>query len=241
MTELVEPHLGTVSVDLSKFSPETAKRLVKLLNGPSGTKRHKHKLKPEIDLETNEVRKMLDLADGPEQYAYVGFQAIGLRMGEVVGGGEQISLERRLPGLRVEDLLRSKQAFTVYGKGFTYCDYDGSVKVNPAKVVEYPVPTRLFKAALELVDEAGEGNIFRSVTRRNGHNLLKRLAREAGVDRAKLAHNHRLRHWFEDACRPLVRDGFELADMMRHDKKSPQVQVGQTGTYARTVKFERRR
>jgi integrase len=241
MTEIVGPQPRTLTVDLSKLSPDAAKRLVRIINGPASTRRHKHKLKPEIDLETPEVRKMLELAEGPEQYAFVGFQACGLRMGEVIGGGEQIPSERRLPGLRVEDLLQSKHAFTVHGKGFTYVDYDRTVKVNPAKIVEYPVPAELFKIALGLVDEAGDGSIFRTISRRTGHNLLKHLAKEAGVDQAKLAHNHRLRHWFEEACRPLVRDTFELADMMRHDKKSPGISVGATGTYARTVKFERRR
>ncbi len=125
--------------------------------------------------------------------------------------------------------------FTVYGKGYTYIDYDGKVKVNPAKIVDYPVPPKLFKVALELVDEVEEGNVFRVVARRNGHDLIKRLAKQAVANRAKLAHCHRLRHWFENACRPLVKDVFELADVMRHEKRSPQIQVGQTGTYARAL------
>jgi integrase len=241
--ETVEPQQqpsGTLTIDFSKLSPDTAKKLVRVLNGPSTTRRHKYKLKAEVDLETHQIKKMLELAEGSEQYAFIGFQACGLRLGEVLGGGEQIPLDRRLPGLRVEDMLQSKQAFVVHGKGFTYIDYDQTVKVNPAKIIEYPIPSKLFKTALELVDEAGDGSIFRTITRRTGHNLLKHLAKEAGVDQAKLAHNHRLRHWFEEACRPLVRDNFELADMMRHDKKSPQVSVGTTGSYARTLKFERR-
>jgi hypothetical protein len=239
--ELQQQPTGTMTIDFSKLSPEAAKKLVRIINGPVATRRHKYKLKPEIDFENPHVKKMLELTDGQEQYAFIGFQACGLREGEVLGGHEEIPLERRLPGLRVEDMLQSRQAFVVHGKGFTYIDYDRSVQVNPAKIVDYPVPLKLFKVAVELADEAGDGNIFRIISRRTGSSLVKRLAKGAGVDRFKLAHPHRLRHWFQEQCRPLVGDGFELADMMRHDKKSPQVSVGTTGVYARTVRFERRR
>jgi integrase len=229
---------GTITVNLATLDPRVANRIVGLLNRKEARPRRHVKVNVEIDLSTAEVRRMLDLAakTGPEHYCLVGFMSIGLRESEVVGRDDpRTTVERRLPGLRVEDFRFQSGSVWVHGKGYTYLD-SGSVKEDATKIVQYPVPPGLLEPARVLAREARQGRIVPIPTRRV-RRIVKRYAKLAGVEDWRLCHPHRLRHSFEDLCKPFVKSEMELSDMMRHSKS----RFGTTGTYDRKIADQRRR
>jgi integrase len=232
-----ETYPGTITVNLATLDPSVANRIVGLLNRKEARPRRHVKVNPEIDLSTEEVRKMLDLAGktGPEHYCLVGFMAIGLRESEVVGRDDpRTPIERRLPGLRVDDFRFQGGSVWVHGKGYTYLD-EGSVKEDASKIVLYPVPPGLLEPAKVLAREV-EGRIVPIPTRKV-RRIVKRYAKLAGVEDWRLCHPHRLRHSFEDLCKPFTKNEMELSDMMRHSKS----RFGTTGTYDRKIADQRRR
>ncbi len=235
-----EKSLGTVTINLASLNPRLANRIVGLLNRKDSITRRRIKVKREVDLTTPDVREMLDLAEktGLVDYCLLGFMAIGLREAEVTGSDDpRIPGERRLPGLRVEDLKRD--SVLVHGKGYTVKDYDGTVRQDATKIVLYPVPGELMDPAKALARDAGHGRLVPLGTR-TARRIVRRYARLAGVEEWRLVHPHRLRHWFEEAVRPVAKDPFELADMMRHSKKGVGVSSA-GGFYARTISTSRRR
>ncbi len=234
---------GTITVNLDTMDPRLANRIVRLLNKKETVHLRRVKVKQEIDLETRDVKSMLDLAEenGPREYCLIGFLAIGLREAEVVGADDpRVPLERRLPGLRVEDFRFKDGTVWVHGKGLTYKDRDGTIKQDATKIVLYPVPPRLGEEAGALAKEVKHGGIITGIGTRTVDRIVERYAKLAGVSDYQLLHPHRLRHWFEEACRPLCQDGFELADMMRHTKKGAGPSSS-GGFYARTIPTPRRR
>ncbi len=234
----VEASPGTITVNLAALDPRLANRIVGLLNQKETRPRRHVKVNVEIDLSTEEIRRMLDLAAkiGPHHYCLVGFMAIGLRESEVVGRDDpRTPIERRLPGLRVEDFRFQNGSVWVHGKGYTYLD-NGSVKEDASKIVQYPVPPGLLEPARVLAREVGEGRIVPIPTRRV-RRIVKRYAKLAGVEDWRLCHPHRLRHAFEDLCKPFTRNEMELSDLMRHSKS----RFGTTGNYDRKISDQRRK
>jgi integrase len=238
-TKGAEASPGTITVNLAALDPRLANRIVGLLNQKETQQRRRVKVNPEIDLSSDEVRRMLDLAaqTGPEHYSLLGFMAIGLRESEVVGRDDpRTQLGRRLPGLRVRDFRWQNGTVWVHGKGYTYVEVDGTVKEDATKIVQYPVPARLLEPAKVLARNAGQGRII-PIPTRAVRRIVKRYAKMAGVEDWRLCHPHRLRHAFEDLCKPHTKNEMELSDMMRHSK----TRFGTTGAYDRRITDQRRR
>jgi hypothetical protein len=66
---------------------------------------------------------------------------------------------------------------------------------------------------------------------------VKRYAKMAGVEGWRLCHPDRLRHAFEDLCKPHTKNEMELSDTMRYSK----TRFGTTGTYDRRITDQRRK
>lgn len=120
-------------------------------------------------------------------------------------------------------------------RGHTYIDNDGSVKFDAAKIVNYPDPPGFLEPRGSLRVTRG-GRIVPIPTKRVGR-IVNYYVKLVGVEDCGLGHPHRLRHWTEDAYKPVEEREMELSDIMHHSKS----RFGTTGIYDRKISDQRRR
>ena len=139
----------------------------------------------------------------------------GFRCGEIVGW-------RGLPGIRVGDIR--EQGIWVKGKGY-------SRGIVQDRLV--PLPRDLIRQLRSFAAESvGEGfdKVF-PISEVWAERIVKKYAREAGVDDWERVGPHRLRAFFATDAKDKGLDAFTIRDLMRHKNiTTTNLYVGQSST-----------
>lgn len=184
------------------------------LAGSNVVRRH-HKRK--VWLAGPQVSAMLERARVTSRRDFLLLQLMryGLRCGEIVGW-------RGLPGIRVEDIR--EQGIWVKGKGYAR----GIVQDRLV-----PLPRDLIRQLRSFAAESvGDGldKIF-PISEVWAERIVKKYAREAGVDDWERVGPHRLRAFFATDAKDKGLDAFTIRDLMRHKNiTTTNLYVGQSST-----------
>ena len=144
----------------------------------------------------------------------------GLRCGEIVGW-------RGLPGIRIEDIR--EDGIWVKGKGYARGIVQDRLVVLPVEVIKR-IRCHVAQTLVGHLDDKHEDKVF-PISAVRAEQIVKRYAREAGIDDWEMVGPHRLRAFFATDAKDKGLDAFTIRDLMRHKNiTTTNLYVGQSST-----------
>ena len=185
----------------------------------SSARRH-HKRK--VWLTSLQVDTMLERAKAASERDYLLLQLMryGLRCGEIVGW-------RGLPGIRTDDIR--EQGIWIKGKGYARGIVQDRLVPMPKDLIRQ---IRFYMATLAL-HRSGGSNLDRifPISEVWAERIVKKYARDCGVDDWERVGPHRLRAFFATDAKDKGLDAFTIRDLMRHKNiTTTNLYVGQSST-----------
>jgi|SRR6266540_4863822 len=178
--------------------------------------------KRKVWLTTSQVGKMLDLAEARKDRDYLLLQLMryGLRCGEIVGW-------RGLPGIRIADIR--DDGVWVKGKGYARGIVQDRLVPMPKDLIR-ELRRYTARTFANNFNEGEEDKIF-PISEVRAEQIVKRYAREAGIDDWERVGPHRLRAFFATDAKDKGLDAFTIRDLMRHKNiTTTNLYVGQSST-----------
>ncbi|MBO0888362.1 site-specific integrase [Candidatus Bathyarchaeota archaeon] len=165
---------------------------------------------------------MLDLAEHESErdYLLLLLMRYGLRCGEIVGW-------RGLPGIRIEDIR--EDGIWVKGKGYARGIVQDRLVVLPQNAIRR-LRRYLTQTLVTHFENAQEDKVF-PISAVRAEQIVKRYAKNAGIDDWERVSPHRLRAFFATDAKDRGLDAFTIRDLMRHKNiTTTNLYVGQSST-----------
>jgi integrase/recombinase XerD len=177
--------------------------------------------KRKIWLTTAQVNQMLSLAQARKQrdYLLLALMRYGLRCGEIVGW-------RGLPGIRLPDVRTG--GIWIKGKGYARGIVQDRLVPLPKEIIR---ELRIY-ALGDSTQRTGsdDARVF-PLSEVRAEQIVKRYAKEAGIDDWERVGPHRLRAYFATDAKDKGLDAFTIRDLMRHKNiTTTNLYVGQSST-----------
>ncbi len=129
----------------------------------------------------------------------------GLRCGEIVGW-------RGLPGIRIGDIR--DEGIWVKGKGYARGIVQDRLVPVPRDLIRQ-LRDYIARTLVSHFNEQNEDKVF-PISEVRAEQIVKRYAREAGIDDWEMVGPHRLRAFFATDAKDKGLDAFTIRDLMRH-------------------------
>jgi len=165
---------------------------------------------------------MLNLAkhNSERDYLLLLLMRYGLRCGEIVGW-------RGLPGIRIEDIR--DDGVWVKGKGYAKGIVQDRLVVIPREVIR-GLRRYVTQTLVAHFQEHHEDKLF-PISAVRAEQIVKRYAKNAGIDDWARVGPHRLRAFFATDAKDKGLDAFTIRDLMRHKNiTTTNLYVGQSST-----------
>jgi integrase/recombinase XerD len=178
--------------------------------------------KRKVWLSSVQVQTMLRLArqNSERDFLLLQLMRYGLRCGEIVGW-------RGLPGIRIEDIRQ--QGVWVKGKGYARGIVQDRLVPIPREVMQN-LQQYAAKTVAAKFTPGEEDKVF-PISEVRAEQIVKRYAREAGIDDWERVGPHRLRAFFATDAKDKGFDAFTIRDLMRHKNiTTTNLYVGQSST-----------
>jgi len=178
--------------------------------------------KRKVWLTSEQVHTMLNQAKHKSErdYLLLLLMRYGLRCGEIVGW-------RGLPGIRIEDIR--EDGIWGKGKGYARGVVQDRLVVMPGDMIRR---LRLYVAQTFVARfrENQEDKVF-PISAVRAEQIVKRYAKDAGIDDWERVGPHRLRAFFATDAKDKGLDAFTIRDLMRHKNiTTTNLYVGQSST-----------
>ncbi len=174
---------------------------------PNDRQKDLREKKRKVWLTSSQVNGMLELAKSRNErdYLLLLLMRYGLRCGEIVGW-------RGLPGIRLQDIR--EDGIWIKGKGYVRGIVQDRLVPMPKSVVQR---TRRYatRMLIERFREGEEDKVF-PISEVRAEQIVKRYAKEAGLDDWERIGPHRLRAFFATDAKDKGLDAFTIRDLMRH-------------------------
>ncbi len=180
------------------------------------------KEKRKVWLTSSQVNTMLNLSRrrSERDFLLLLLMRYGLRCGEIVGW-------RGLPGIRIEDIRQD--GIWVKGKGYARGIVQDRLVVLPVEVIKR-IRYHVARTLIGRLDDKQEDKVF-PISAVRAEQIVKRYAREAGIDDWERVGPHRLRAFFATDAKDKGLDAFTIRDLMRHKNiTTTNLYVGQSST-----------